>query len=33
MWRNTNAVMYDEIHKAPNVLIILLNRRKGNIFE
>ena len=30
---NTNAVMYDEIHKAPNVLIIILNRGKGNIFE
>ena len=30
---NTNAVMYDEIHIAPNVLIIILNRGKGNIFE
>ena len=30
---NTNAIMYDEIHKAPNVLIIILNRGKGNKFE
>ena len=30
---NTNAMMYDEIHKAPNVLIIILNRGKGNKFE
>ena len=30
---DTNAVMYDEIHLAPNVLIIILNRGKGNIFE
>ena len=28
-----NAIMYDEIHKAPNVLIIILNRGKGNSFE
>jgi len=31
--RNSNAVMFDEIHQAPNVLIIILNRGKGNIFE
>ena len=28
-----DGVMFDEIHKAPNVLIIILNRGRGNVFE
>ena len=28
-----DGVMFDEIHKAPNVLIIILNIGRGNVFE
>ena len=31
--KKSNAVTYDEIYKAPNVLIIILNREKDNLFE
>ena len=31
--RHSSAITQDEIYKAPNVLIIILNRGKGNIFE
>ena len=30
---NQDGVMFDEIHQAPNVLIIILNRGKGNTFK
>ena len=31
--KKANAITYDEIYKAPNVLIIILNREKDNLFE
>ena len=31
--RNTNGQMIDEIHMAPNVLILIINRGKGNVFK
>ena len=31
--KSQDGVMYDEIYKAPNVLIIILNRGRGNSFD
>ncbi len=31
--KKANAITYDEIYKAPNMLIIILNREKDNLFE
>jgi ubiquitin C-terminal hydrolase len=31
--KHSNATTIDEIYKAPNVLILIINRGKGNIFE